>query len=97
MDGNFQERLYSIKTKAQLLTESYHIATAERDKALQRVEELEKELTNARQQIEELSTRVEYLKLAATMEISQGDVEKSRKFLSDLVWEIDKCISQLSE
>lgn len=97
MPGNFEQRLNDIAAKAKLLTQRYQHVAQQRDQAEAQVEKLTAELAAARRRVEELSSKVEYLRMASTVEIASGDLEQSRKFLSELVWEIDKCISQLSE
>jgi len=55
-------------------------------------------LTNRQQQeLNRLQQEVEYLKVVTTLNPDRKDVEKSRAFISELVREIDKCISELKE
>ena len=80
-----------------MLTQRYRYVVMQRDEALERLSQANGELAVARTRIEELTRQVEYLRMASAIEAVDGDIEQSRKFLSELVWEIDKCISQLSE
>lgn len=97
MSVNFEQRLNNISAKTQMLMQRYHYVATQRDEALKLLSQANSELESARKRIEELTRQVEYLRMASALEVVDGDIEQSRKFLSELVWEIDKCINQLSE
>lgn len=97
MSVNFEQRLNEINAKTRMLTQRYQLVVTQRNDALEQLSRVSNELDKARHTIEELSRQVEYLRMASAMEVAGGDIEQSRKFLSELVWEIDKCISQLSD
>lgn len=97
MSVNFEQRLNNISAKTQMLMQRYHYVVTQRDEALKRLSLANNELESARKRIEELTRQVEYLRMASALEVVDSDIEQSRKFLSELVWEIDKCINQLSE
>lgn len=97
MTVNFEQRLNDINAKTRMLVQRYQYVVAQRNEALQQLTAVRKELTEAQSKIETLTKQVDYLRMASAVETSEGDIERSRKFLSELVWEIDKCISQLSE
>lgn len=97
MAADFDQRVASIEAKARLLTERYAAMAADRRHLAERVGELEAQLLEARKSIEALQAKIDYLRLATTILPSGEDIDHGRQFLSDLVWEIDRCISQLSE
>lgn len=97
MATDFDSKLTMIETKAALVAERFKQVESERRKLSDEVDRLRYELSVAQRSIEQLNARVEYLQLASTILPSDRDVEHSRRFLSELVWEIDKCITQLSE
>lgn len=97
MSVNFEQRLNDINAKTRMLVQRYRYVVAQRDEALEQLSAANNELAEARKRIEELTKQVDYLRMASAVEAVGGDIEQSRKFLSELVWEIDKCISQLSE
>lgn len=97
MSVNFEQRLNDINAKTRLLTQRYRYVVMQRDEALRNLEEVSRQLEQANEQIESMTRQIDYLRMAATIEVVDGDIERSRKFLSELVWEIDKCIGQLSE
>lgn len=97
MASDLQQTLDRISRKARLLTERYSIVLKERDEAQARIEELETTVYDMRKEIEELNRRVEYLTIVTTAIPLRKDIELSRARLSELVREIDRCISELSE
>lgn len=97
MASDFDQRLSAIEIKAQLLVERYNLVNAERMSLREKVCQLEQELNRSAKTIETLKTKIEYLQMASTILPTGEEVEHSRQFLSELVWEIDKCIAQLSE
>ncbi len=97
MAADFDSRLTSIEAKAQLLANRFNALITERRHLQQQVADLRSQLDEAKRTIETQKAQVEYLQLATTILPSNDDVEHSRRFLSELVWEIDKCIKQLSE
>lgn len=97
MSVNFEQRLNDINAKTRMLTQRYRYVVMQRNEALERLSKANGELAEARRRIEELTRQVDYLRMASAIEAVDGDIERSRKFLSELVWEIDKCISQLSD
>lgn len=96
MSESFDQRLASVVAKAGMFAQLYKVVAQQRDEALRKVEELSTLLEEARKTNGQLAEQLEYLKIATIVERSEGDIKKAREFLSELVWEIDKCISQLS-
>lgn len=97
MAADFPQIIERLKSKARLLTERYHVVLEQRNRALEQIRTLEAENEKCRKEIERLSVEVEHLKLVATIVPDRRDVEKSRAVLSELVREIDKCITELNE
>lgn len=97
MSVNFEQRLNDLDAKMRLMKQRYSIVVMQRNEALDKLEKAQSDLSEARNRIQELSNQVNYLRMASAIEAANGNLEQSRKFLSELVWEIDKCISQLSE
>jgi uncharacterized protein YhaN len=96
MPGTFDQRIATIISKARLLTERYHIVLRQRDEAIERNNVLSDELQKSRAKIEHLESELNYLRMASTIEPSRDDIDNTREYLAELVWEIDKCINQLS-
>ncbi|MCM1292402.1 MAG: hypothetical protein NC111_03165 [Bacteroides sp.] len=97
MAGNLQQRLDSLKSKAKLLSEQHAKLTDYIRVADQRIAELQATVERQQAQISVLSQKIEHLQVVSTLAPNHEDVEKSRKFLAELLRDIDKCISELSE
>ena len=65
--------------------------------AEKRIIELETTIDTMRNRIETLERQVEYLSVVTTAFPSREEVKRSQARISELVREIDKCISDLSE
>ena len=65
--------------------------------ACERIQELESTVLTLRKEVERLTLETEYLRIATTVAPTTADIERSRAVLSELVREIDKCITELNE
>ena len=97
MASDLQQTLDRISRKARLLTERYSIVLKERNEAQARNDEYDPTVYDMRKAIEEINRKPEYLTIVTTAIPSRKDIEMSRAKLSELVREIDRCISELSE
>lgn len=97
MPESYEQRIASIANKASIIAKRYNAIKSQRDDAVSEINRLKKEIESYRRNIDKLTTEVEHLKIASNIEHTAGDIEKTRAFLSELVWEINKCINQLSE
>lgn len=97
MAENLKQTLERLRGKTDLLTQRYRALLQEKQVADMRNEELTALNQRQQQEINRLQQEVEYLKVVTTLNPDHKDVEKSRAFLSGLVREIDKCISELKE
>lgn len=97
MAEDFQQRIERISNKAKLLTDLYAVLRQEKQAADSRIVELTNQVEAQRQEIEQLTQQLEYLKIATTIVPDRQQVENSRAMLIKLVREIDKCIQELNE
>lgn len=97
MAGNLQQRLDSLKSKAQLLVERYARMEDARREAESRINDLELEIKRKDREISVLRQQLEQLQVVTTLSPRREDVERSRKFFAELLRDIDKCINELSE
>ncbi len=97
MAGNLQQRLDSLKSKAQLLVERYARTEDARREAESRINDLELEIKRKDREISVLRQQLEQLQVVTTLSPRREDVERSRKFFAELLRDIDKCINELSE
>lgn len=92
-----QERIDKIKVKAGLMTERYDLLRQAKLAADERIEELTRQLDEARREVTDLQRQIEYLRVASVAVPDYRDVEKARTFISGLVREIDNCITRLTQ
>ncbi len=97
MASDLQQILERLNRKALNLTERYQTVLEEKNQALLRIAELETLVTTLRGRIQTLERQVEYLSVVTTAFPSREEMERSKARLSELVREIDKCISDLTE
>lgn len=97
MAGNLQQRLDSIRSKAQLLQSRYLMLLDEKRAADARILELQDTLERQKKEINIMQQQIEHLRVVNTLNPSRDDVERSRAILTELVRDIDKCISELTE
>ncbi len=97
MAADISQIIERLKSKTRLVTERYAIVLDQRNKALDRVKELESQAETYRARIRQLQVQIEHLTVVTTLVPDRRDVEKSRAVLSGLVREIDKCIKDLKE
>lgn len=97
MAGNLQQRLDSIRSKAQLLQSRYLMLLDEKRAADARILELQDSLERQQKEINIMQQQIEHLRVVTTLNPSRDDVERSRAILTELVRDIDKCISELTE
>lgn len=96
MAVNLQQRIEKIEAKAALIVECHERLRKAKDAADERISELEATVTALRRELEARDRQIEYLKVASVLTPDHSDVEATRAMLSELVREIDKCITQLS-
>lgn len=97
MAGEFQQIIDRINAKSQLILERYVMVSRQRSEALERIDELESQLRRLQADNERLSREVEFLRIATTIAPDRKDVADTRAMLSELVREIDRCISDLDD
>lgn len=97
MAASLQQRLDSIRSKAQVLTERYVEVMEEKRAAEAEIAELQKQLERQQREMAHLRQQIEYLQVVTTLTPKREDVERSRAFLSQLLRDIDKCISELTD
>lgn len=97
MAGDLQQTVERLRAKMLVVSDRFAMVCAERDNALARIAELEKENARQRGQIGRLQQEVDFLRIATTIAPERKDVEQTRTLLAELVREIDKCIADLKE
>lgn len=97
MAVDLKQQLDRVAAKADLIVERCHRLTQQRDEALVRVAELERQLVSAEKEIRRLQVDNENLQLASALCPDRSDIDKAKALLSELVRNIDRCILDLKE
>lgn len=97
MAGNLQQRLDRLKSKTDLALARSQALQERLDAAKALVTSLEETIRSKDNEIAILHQRIEHLTVVNTLTPDHRDVEHTRAFLSGLLRDIDKCISELSE
>lgn len=82
--------------KTTVLVEKYHALLAKNKDVENQVEALQKEVASLKKETEQLRQENEYLRIARSISPTFEQIADSNAILSQLVREIDKCISQLT-
>lgn len=97
MAGNLQQRLDRLKSKTEMVLARNTALQEKLSSAKERIATLEDSLRSKEKEIGELRQQIEQLKVVNTLTPDHRDVEHTRAFLSGLLRDIDKCISELTE
>lgn len=97
MADEFHKSIDRVSAKARIILERYNVMKRQRQIDLERIEELETALRKLTAENQQLQTQVEFLRIATTIAPDRADVERTRTMLSELVREIDKCITELND
>ncbi len=97
MAGNLQQRIDRVRSKAEFLTERYRRLAEEKRATDKIVADLQLTVQRQQKELALLRQQIEYLTVVTTISPRRENVEKSRTILSELVREIDKCITELTD
>lgn len=86
----FQTRVRQMLLKFQQLKK-------ENDELYGMVDRSEKEIERLRGELEQKSKEYDTLKMMKMVEVSDGDIEKTKNRLAKLIRDVNKCIAILSE
>lgn len=86
----FQTRVRQMLLKLQQLKK-------ENDELYGMVDRSEKEIERLRGELEQKSKEYDTLKMMKMVEVSDGDIEKTKNRLAKLIRDVNKCIAILSE
>lgn len=86
----FQTRVRQMLLKFQQMKK-------ENDELYGMVDRSEKEIERLRDELEQKSKEYDTLKMMRMVEVSDGDIEKTKSRLAKLIRDVNKCIAILSE
>lgn len=99
MAEDLQSRIDSIRRKGALLVEQLRLSNARCARAEDQVAALSIQVSTLQARIDELERQLARISLAGPLLIGvdRPTYEQARLFLTDLVCEIDKCITELND
>ena len=97
MTSDIASTLARLGEKSRFLTERFKVVQRERDDALLKITDLEKELHDCKRKIQRMQTELEYLKISSVLAPTAESVVATRGIIRELIAEIDKCISELKD
>ncbi len=96
MAQQLRERLDRIAAKCGVLVENYERLLADKVAVDQRLAEVKAQLERQAVELERLQRENHYLRTASVLSPDKETAERSRRLLSKMVRDIDKCIAQLN-
>lgn len=97
MASDIASTLARLSEKSRFLTERYKVVAHERDEALGRIAELEKQVRDSERQIRLMRSEIEYLKVSSVLAPTAESVTATRVMIRDLISEIDRCIADIND
>lgn len=96
MDAN-EKLIKTFATRVRQMILQYQEIRKENTELYAMVDDRDKQITELKARVERLSRDYDSLKMARMMQITDGDVEASRKRLGKLIRDVNKCITLLSQ
>lgn len=97
MAFDYEAAFTRIINKARIIEQRYNKMLEERKTAVEAMSDLKNQLAEKDRIIEQLQIKLEYMQIAYSIAPSREQLEKSKTMISDLVREIDRCITDLSD
>jgi dephospho-CoA kinase len=91
------DKLKLFTTRMRQLILQYKAVKKENEELYAMVDAREKDIEQLRQQLQQAQDDYHSLKMAKMIEVSDGDIEASKKHIASLIREVNKCITLLSE
>lgn len=97
MASELETTLNRLAEKSRYLTRRFEVVTAQRDEALERVAQLEKELLQHTRRLQRLQAEVDYLKTSSVLAPTAESVTATRAMIRELIRQIDTCIAEIKD
>lgn len=97
MAFDYDNTLRRIISKAELLETRHARLLQSYDEAKTEIESLRADADRKDKEIQQLRMQVEYLQLATTIAPTREQVDATKAIIANLVREIDRCITDLSD
>ena len=96
MDAN-EKTLNAFTTRVRQMILQYNETKNENAELYAMVDERDSRIKELEAKLEQARRDYEMLKMAKMLEITDGDMESVQKRVSRLIWDVNKCITLLSE
>lgn len=96
MAERLDKRLDSIEAKSLMVVSNYNRLREAKRRSDERVAQLLQQVEEQSREIADLRRQVEYMKVATTLAPNEEALNQSRRVISQIVREIDKCIADLN-
>ncbi|MCH5219176.1 MAG: hypothetical protein J1F20_01305 [Muribaculaceae bacterium] len=97
MASDLDSTLKRLAEKSRFMTERFKVVTRQRDEAIARIAELEKELHERDRRLESMQTELEYLKVSSVLSPTSESVAATRAIIKGLISDIDRCIADIRD
>lgn len=96
MEAN-QQLINTFATRVRQMILQYKDVLKENTELYSMVDERDKKIKELQSQVDHLQHEYDTLKMAKMMQVTDGDIESSRKRINKLIRDVNKCITLLSE
>ncbi|MBF1638482.1 MAG: hypothetical protein HXO49_08135 [Prevotella sp.] len=96
MDSN-EKTLNTFATRVRQMILQYAELKKENDELYTLVDQREKEIKQLQEELSQAEADYNSLKMAKMLEVTDGDMEGAQKRVAKLIWDVNKCITLLSE
>lgn len=96
MAERLDKRLDSIEAKSLMVVNNYNRLREAKRRSDERVAQLLLQVEEQSREIADLRRQVEYMKVATTLAPDEEALNRSRRVISQIVREIDRCIADLN-
>ena len=97
MASDIASTLSRLSEKSRFLTERFKVVAHERDEALAKIGELEKQVRDRDRQVRLMKAELEYLKVSSVLAPTAESVTATRVMIRDIISEIDRCLAALND
>ena len=97
MAGEIQERIMRLKHKLELVSSQYALIIKQKNELQLKIATLQDEIDSLRKNNQKQQENIELLYAARAVAPTRNELERSRTILSNLVREVNKCITDLTQ
>ena len=96
MNAN-EKILNTFATRVRQMILQYETLKKENDELYTLVDQREQEIKQLQEELSQAQADYNSLKMAKRLEVTDGDMETAQKRVAKLIWDVNKCITLLSE